>query len=132
MKIMDKILSFLGFEIEEDEKLSEKDNASKTKDKKLLNKNLKKEKNDFFILPEKTPKNEYINLKPKNQLEIQEAMNLLKSGENLIINFSEFKEIELVRAFDFVSGFCYSLNIKIEKLDEKIFKLTLQNNTQVK
>lgn len=119
MKIMDKILSFLGFEIEEDEGYDEKANLSKKKKKKRLKAN----KADFVVLSEKIPENEYINLKPKNQLEIQEAMNILKSGKNLIIDFSEFKENELVRAFDFVSGFCYSLNIKVEKLNERIFKL---------
>lgn len=127
MRFMDKILSLLGFDIEEDEKLNKKVKPAKSFDKNLnLNdKKVKSKKRDFFILSDEiSEKKECINLKPKNQTDIQSAMNLLKNGKNLVINLEELNQAELISALGFILGFCYSLNVGVEKVNETSYKLT--------
>lgn len=127
MKIMDKILSFLGFDIDEDEKLNKEVKTAKNSDKNLPSSNQEKvkRKKDFFILYDDPLENEFIDLKPKNFTEIQNAMNFLKDGKKLKINLSQFED-ELIRALDFMTGFCCCLNAEIEKLDETTYKLFLK------
>jgi len=131
MKIFDKILGFLGFDVEEDEtviKKSKLKNAEKNSFNSIAKKPTKSVKKDFFILSGETSEIEYVNLKPKNQEEIQNAMNVLKNGNNVIINLAELKEPDFLRALDFVSGYCYCLDASVEKIEKTTFKLTVKND----
>ena len=131
MKIFDKILGFLGFDVEEDETVNNKSKIIKNAENSfnpIAKKPTRSVKKDFFILSSETSEIEYFNLKPKNQTEIQSAMNVLKNGNNVIINLAELKEPDFLRALDFVSGYCYCLDASVEKIEKTTFKLTVKND----
>lgn len=66
-----------------------------------------------------------INVKPQNLSEIQNAMDSLIKGNNLIIDLSEFNKDDIVRILDFISGVCYCLNAEINKINEETYKLMI-------
>lgn len=128
MKIFDKILGFLGFEVEEDERIPKK---TKTLKRNSNLSNIKQDKSqrvkkDFYILSGEKSEIEYINIKPRNHSEIQEALDLLKNGNNVLMNLTDLDETEFIRGVDFIYGFCYCLDAQIEKIDRAKFKLTVK------
>ena len=114
MSFKNGILKILGFETDETEKNSKQM-------EKYVQRNWEEE--DVFEEQEIVKEKKLVNLTPKNQLEVQSAIDLLKKGNVIILNFEYFSSADLLRAMDFVSGACYCLNVIIKRLDEKVFKL---------
>ena len=64
---------------------------------------------------------QYQEIIPNNQQEVQNAVDILKNGETIIINLKQIKDGEYIRALDFLSGAIYVLNGKIKKINDKTF-----------
>ena len=64
-----------------------------------------------------------LNVKPENQGQVQASIDELKNGANIIIDLSLFESSDLIRALDFVSGACYCLGVKINKINSCVYSL---------
>ncbi len=140
MKFFDKILSIIGFDVDEDSQQEPK-KQKKPKKTKVGEINLQdtngetesQKKTDILQQQSAVQStnssgntDKIINLIPQNQNEVQDAMDILKSGKNIIIDLSAFKASDILRALDFISGVCYCLNARIQRLGETTFALTLE------
>ena len=68
-----------------------------------------------------TTKKEIKTFVPKNQQEIQDVVNVLKTGEVVNVNLENFVVSEYTRALDFMCGAIYVLNGKIKKNGDKTY-----------
>ncbi|MDD2445928.1 MAG: cell division protein SepF [Clostridia bacterium] len=128
MKFFDRILKGLGFEVDDSPKQNQTRGIKNVDKVDLQNFNIDEE-TDFERLnalqKRVEPENKIINVKPQSLSEIQDTMDLLIKGNNIIIDLSEFNKEDIVRILDFISGVCYALNAEIQKADEVIYKLLI-------
>ena len=140
LKFFDKILNIIGFDVDENPKQPKKQRKpNKTKigevdlqdisgkvDETEIKKNSNMLQQQSAVRNSSETTDKIINLIPQNQNEVQSAMDILKSGKNIIIDLSAFKASDVLRALDFISGVCYCLNARIQRLGETTFALTLE------
>ena len=134
MGFLNKILKGLGFEDEEYEEPKPK--IKQKKDKKNNNISASFDLNNINDEPEKDSKIEdnsvkqeqqtngsgsFDVIKVQSQADIQSAVQKLKNGAKLLINIEGLVESDIVRSLDFLTGAVFALNLKIQKIDEKIY-----------
>lgn len=117
MGFFDKILQGLGFEGEDDSctapRIGEKEKKELISDfdSKLDLKTKKKRK--------------LIKFAPKSQSEVEKILEDLKYNNDVIINLEYFNDSDVLRAMDFIAGYCKCLGASIKKIDEYTFSLEL-------
>lgn len=125
MGIFDKIMKAIGFE-DEDIETSKKDEPiiEKKEKKVIINSkfDLKSIKEEGII------ENKLQFCNPKAQFDIEEIVKKLIKGCDIKVDFSEFSEIDKIRALDFLSGAVFVLDGKIEKVDKNIYLLKNKEN----
>lgn len=62
----------------------------------------------------------------KSFSDIDEIVIELKSHQPLIINTGNLKSRDAFRVIDFISGFCYGLNGKSQKIDDYIYRFEIK------
>ena len=113
MGIFDKILSGLGFESENKQKKPEKE-------QKQENTVTHTSIGAKYDLSEKTEKQTQT-LCPNNQVEVQNAVDVLKKENAVIVDLAFLSQTDFVRALDFLSGAVYFSGGKIQKISDKKF-----------
>ena len=137
MGFFNKILKGLGFEDEEEEIVKQPKAKKSKKNKKQSNVNatfnlnetseIEKETTEEQIeekILENTNQNDSLEfevVKVKTQTDIQIVINKLKLGTKVLVNIENLSHEDIVRCLDFLTGAVYALNLKIQKIDEKIF-----------
>lgn len=142
MSFFSKILKGLGFE--EDEQKTPKAAKPKEKNKKeKINPNFASFdlKNDVITQTKQTEEPSVENsvletdnndtsiptagsleiIKVQNQVEVQNAVNKLKNGEQIIVNMLALSSADLTRSLDFLTGAVYALNKTMQKVDNAIY-----------
>ncbi len=116
MGIFDKLLKAIGFDDESEEKIETK--PIEKKKEQNINVNSKFDLKNFQekIIEEK----EYL---PKTQEEIEEIARTFINGTDVNVDFSQFPEIDKMRALDFLSGIVFALNGKMEKINKTSYLL---------
>ena len=134
MGFLNKILKGLGFEDEEEEIVKEPKNIKKKENKKQtkmaasFNLNEIEEENAVIEQPkeETTPVIEDSGFsiemfKLKSQQDVQNLIEKLKQGIKVIANAEQLSSQDLTRSLDFLTGAVFALDLKMQKLDDKIF-----------
>ena len=137
MGFFNKILKGLGFEDEEEEIVKQPKAKKSKNNKKQSNVNatfnlnetseIEKETTEEQIeekILENTNQNDSLEfevVKVKTQTDIQIVINKLKLGTKVLVNIENLSHEDIVRCLDFLTGAVYALNLKIQKIDEKIF-----------
>lgn len=122
MGFFDKLLQGLGFEGEEEE-------PKKAKPKK---EKVAQTARGQYVLSNKEetavekPTQRFYDVAPKSQEEVQMAVDFLKNGQSVRIDFTALPESAVFRAMDFVQGSAYALGIVPQKLAEKVFMLSVK------
>ena len=137
MGFFNKILKGLGFEDEETEEVNPEPKTKRKKDKKQnkniiasfdLN-NLEEEKlpeetaqQPQQIIEESKPQTlDFEVVKVKSQSDVQNAVQKLKEGIKILINIEQLSSADITRSLDFLTGAVFALNLKMQKLDDKIY-----------
>lgn len=113
-KFLDKILSFLGFELEENE-LEQEDGLDKWVDPKKSG----GQKGNVISLHNRPVK--LVLVKPVSFDQAQDIADHLKNRRPVILNLEETEHEEARRLLDFISGTAYALNGSIQKVSAGIF-----------
>lgn len=116
MSLLDKIFQGLGFEGEtKPEPILEQNQVEKTQ--------VLQDKFDLSSKhePELVEESGLYEFKPKTQAEAKQAIDYLRDGFNIQIDFSGFSGSSLVRAMDFVQGASYALGATPRKIADKLF-----------
>lgn len=140
MSFFSKILKGLGFEEDEEKPTKpEKQPKEKVKNKKLkpnfatfdlnqeddlsVKQETKIEENKEEIVKEEQPIKtaSFDIIKVTNQVEVQNVVNKLKNGEQVIINMLALSEVDLTRSLDFLTGAVYALDKSMQKVDDAIY-----------
>ncbi len=111
MGFLNGLLRGLGFEGEKKEK------PQKQKEEKLSS----AYQNAGLEVDLSTIKSEPKIFTPINQQDVQNLVDILKTGEAITIDLKNFSDNEYIRALDFLSGAIYVLDGKIKKIAEKTF-----------
>ncbi|MBR4407970.1 MAG: cell division protein SepF [Clostridia bacterium] len=123
MSFFDKILQGLGFEGEQP-----KTPVQEEKKTEVL-------KNKFDLSAELPPAFDeacgVYEFTPKNQEEVQKAIDFLKQGKSVQINFSAFLGSSMIRAMDFVQGACYALGVRPKKIADKVFCFEIKKSQEL-
>ena len=112
MGFFNGILRGLGFEGEK-----------KTGDSKQV----KEQNNTFqmnsaeYDLTEKKENQKPEEFVPKSEKEVQQIVEVLKTGKDVKVNFENLEVKEYIRALDFMSGAIYALSGKIKKISERTY-----------
>lgn len=134
MGFFNKILKGLGFEDED----VEEPKTKKIKEKKVKNNtkvtasyNLNeleeekqpetKEKIEEIQTEKKQEQSEFEIVKASSQEDIQEVVKKIKSGLKVLLNIENLTSADLTRSLDFLTGAVFALDLKIQKLDERIY-----------
>lgn len=121
MGFFDKILNALGFEDEDDVKVERGKKQKEDKSEKV-------KINSKFDLEEIKVKKEEKLYKPQTQNEIENIVADLINGDDVEIDFSEFEDVDRVRALDFLSGVAYILKADIEKKKDFLYSIKIDKN----
>ena len=60
-------------------------------------------------------------VKVKSQSDVQNAVQKLKEGIKILINIEQLSSADITRSLDFLTGAVFALNLKMQKLDDKIY-----------
>lgn len=141
MSFFSKILKGLGFEDEEEGATKpQKQSKQKVKKAKLnsdfatfdLNKlNQEQEKPAPVANEQPLPQTEQTSvtlnsnsleiIKVENQVQVQQVIDKVRLGEQVIVNMSALSSADLARSLDFLTGALYALQKPMQKIDEAIF-----------
>lgn len=135
MGFFNKILKGLGFEDEEvvePKKINRKEKKSKDSSKVTATYNLneieedKKIENIAISVEKKEEQKDEINsdfehIKVLSQSEIQSVILKLKNGAKILINLEKLSDNDIIRSLDFLTGAVFALNLKMQKIDEKLY-----------
>jgi len=125
VKLMDKVLSFMGFEedIEEEEKRDREELREEHPWQK------KKEKATVFNLHSQRQVHVVV-VEPRSFDEVQGITDNLKNRCPVIVNLEQAESDLAKRVVDFVSGATYALNGSLQKVGNGIF-LFVPNNMDI-
>lgn len=136
MGFFDKILKGLGFEDEEEHIQKEpKEKVKKNKKQKSVTATFNLNELETDNKKESTqevqqssnsethtnPASDFEVIKVATQTEVQQVINKLKNGNKILLNTEELVGQDLVRSLDFLTGAVFALNLKMQKLDEKLY-----------
>lgn len=124
MGFFDKFLKAIGFENVDEEQKEEKQKKQKKTSAKfdLRNKNIKEEKQEQKSIEVNTP---------KEQADVEKIALSLASGENMLVNLSNFSEEDKIRALDFLSGCAFVLKFKIKQIEENLYLISKSDGEEV-
>lgn len=123
-KLVDKLLGFLGFEIEEVEEQTIRDDVAGWNEAKDRAK-----RNNVVSLP--GPKAmKMVVIKPKNFDQVQSIADQLKNKRPVIVNLEDTEREVAKRIIDFLSGTTYALGGCMQKVSTGII-LFVPNNIDV-
>lgn len=125
-KLVDKVLSFMGFE-EEVEEEDKRDREEMPEEHPWL----KKSKEKGTVLSLHAPRQvRVVVLEPRSFDEVQEITDNLKNRCPVIVNLEQAEPDLAKRVVDFVSGATYALNGSLQKVGNGIF-LFVPNNIDI-
>lgn len=110
MGFLNGLLKGLGFEVEK----KEKPHIKEEKESKAY-------KNAGLEIDLSTIKSQPQIFAPNTEQDVQNLVDILKTGEAITIDLKNFSDSEYIRSLDFLSGAIYTLNGKIKKVSEKTF-----------
>ena len=116
MGLLNGFLKGLGFETENEPKEQNKERIS------IINSRANYSNNgaEYDLKTIKIQK-EPQKFEPTNQSEVQQIVDALKKGEDVIADLKALSGNEYTRALDFISGAIYCLDSKIKKMGDKTF-----------
>lgn len=124
-KLVDKVLSFMGFEIEE----VEEENVSREEAVPWNEQKERFKKNNIVSLP--APKAmKMVVVKPTAFEQVQNIADHLKNRRPVIVNLEEVERELAKRIIDFLSGTIYALGGSMQKVSAAII-LFVPNNVDV-
>ena len=109
MGFFNSLLKGLGFESDDQEK------KPKQKQKKAV------KAGEYSLEDEK--KDAIIEMCPKNQAEVEKTIDLLKKEGKVIVDLSQFGDMDKNLALQFLSGACYAVNGEIVLTEDNKYKL---------
>lgn len=124
-KLVDKVLSFMGFE----EETEEEDKRGREEAREEHTWLKKKEKGTILNLHAQRQVRVVV-LEPKSFDEVQEITDNLKNRCPVIVNLEQADSDLAKRVVDFVSGATYALNGSLQKVGNGIF-LFVPNNVDI-
>jgi len=117
-KVMDKFLSFLGFEVEEIEESQHLDEELEgSQDWQELR---KKRKSNVISLQSAQHQTKMVLLRPESFEQVQEVADHLKNRRPVIINLEQAEKEVARRIVDFLSGTTYALGGSMQKISAAI------------
>jgi len=126
-KLVDKVLSFMGFE--EDVVEEEKHDHEETREEHPWQKKKEKEKATVFNLHSQRQVHVVV-VEPRAFDEVQGITDNLKNRCPVIVNLEQAEPDLAKRVVDFVSGATYALNGSLQKVGSGIF-LFVPNNMDI-
>lgn len=124
MKLMDKVLNFIGYEIEEEPTTEPGDNPTKEEQPS------RSRKSNIIGLPSPANPMRMALSKPTKFDQVQTIADHLKNRNPVVVNVEEM-ELEMAkRVVDFLSGTIYALNGSMQKVNSGII-IFLPNNVEV-
>lgn len=134
MKLVDKMLNFMGFEeevIEEEEKnISEEPREKSREEQSWLKKKDKEREKGTVISMHAQRQVRVVVIEPRSFEEAKGITDNLKSRRPVIINLEQAEAELAQRLVDFISGATYSLNGSMQKVGSGIF-LFVPNNMDI-
>ena len=140
MGFFNKILKGLGFEDEEENTRSNAKAEKKKKEKVKVNNNVyasfdlneeeisQKQKNEKVNEPVQETITEPVQtessfsiIKVKSQVEVQDVVVKIKSGERVLINLSGMSGADITRSLDFLTGAVFALDKTMQKVDGNVY-----------
>ena len=132
IKLMDKVLGFMGFEeenAEEDEKRSHEEAQEEQPWLKKKEKDKDKDKGAILSLHAQRQVRVVV-VEPRSFDEVQGITDNLKNRRPVIVNLEQAEPDLAKRVVDFVSGATYALNGSLQKVGSGIF-LFVPNNVDI-
>lgn len=132
IKLMDKVLGFMGFEeenAEEDEKRSHEEAQEEQPWLKKREKDKDKDKGAILSLHAQRQVRVVV-VEPRSFDEVQGITDNLKNRRPVIVNLEQAEPDLAKRVVDFVSGATYALNGSLQKVGSGIF-LFVPNNVDI-
>ncbi len=125
MRIMDKVLGFIGYEIDEEEQTESVAVIEKSEDFSQRNR-----RNNLIGLPSPSNAMKMAVAKPKDFEQVQMIADHLKNRSPVVVNVEEL-ELEMAkRIVDFLSGTIYALSGSIQKVSPGIM-IFLPKNVEI-
>lgn len=134
MGFLNKILKGLGFEDEEESQPKEikvkekKEKKQKSNVGATYNLNELEEEKKEEVVKEQVIEEKQINESPEfevvkatTQEDIQQVVLKLKMGAKVLLNIEKMSQEDITRSLDFITGAVFALNLKMQKIDDKIF-----------
>lgn len=125
MKIMDKVLNFIGYELEEEDGSNPNiDNVEKEAQP------IRGRKNNLVGLPSPSNPMRMAVSKPVKFEQVQSIADHLKNRNPVVVNVEEMELDMAKRVIDFLSGAIYALNGSMQKVNSGII-IFLPNNVEI-
>jgi len=130
IKLMDKVLGFMGFE-EENAEEDEKRSHEEAQEEQPWLKKKEKDKDKGAILSLHAQRQvRVVVVEPRSFDEVQGITDNLKNRRPVIVNLEQAEPDLAKRVVDFVSGATYALNGSLQKVGSGIF-LFVPNNVDI-
>lgn len=130
IKLMDKVLGFMGFE-EENAEEDEKRSHEEAQEEQPWLKKREKDKDKGAILSLHAQRQvRVVVVEPRSFDEVQGITDNLKNRRPVIVNLEQAEPELAKRVVDFVSGATYALNGSLQKVGSGIF-LFVPNNVDI-
>ncbi len=123
-KMVDKVLSFLGFEVEEVEEYYDAGTEQVARDWREAKRN---RKSNVVSLQSVQQPVKMVLLRPETFEEVQETADHLKSRRPVIVNLEKTEKEVAKRIVDFLCGATYALGGSMQKISAAIFLFVPQN-----
>ncbi|HJV44805.1 MAG TPA: cell division protein SepF [Bacillota bacterium] len=130
MKVMNRLMGFLGLAGEEDieEEYNERPyQKQETQEQEEITPTKKTNKNNVVSLQHVKEQVKMVLVEPRSYEEVQEIADHLRSRRAVIINLQRVGQDQGKRIIDFLSGTVYALNGDIHKVGPKIFMCAPDN-----
>ncbi|MBO8168095.1 MAG: cell division protein SepF [Thermoanaerobacteraceae bacterium] len=123
-RMVDKILSFLGFEVEEIEDYPDAEMENVAQDWHEVKRN---PKSNIISLQSAQRTTKMVLLRPETFEQVQEVADHLKNRRPVIINLEQTEKEVARRIIDFLSGSTYALGGSMQKISAAIFLFVPSN-----
>ncbi|WP_366921445.1 cell division protein SepF [Metallumcola ferriviriculae] len=123
-KVLDKVLSFIGFEKDDVDDYYDSEPEEHTSDWQEMKRNRKA---NVVSLQSAQQPVKMVFLKPRTFDEVQDIANNLKNRRPVILNLESTDKEVAQRIVDFLSGSTYALGGSMQKLSAAIFLFMPQN-----
>ena len=128
-QILNKVLNFVGWETDEEEKELIEDQEFQKEELKqpaFLSSKFKKDQNKVVNIHQNSQLKVVI-MQPDKFEDAQDISDHLKNNKPIVVNLENLEKEEAQRIIDFLSGAVYALDGNIQKVSNGIFLVAPQN-----